>query len=84
MICIYTKYDLCEEPWSSGKGSRLATDRSWVRITMPGTRWKVSEARYYLEEKEERDPNWENPKIFKETINYNYLLALNNNILIMN
>ena len=43
--------NLGKEPWSSGQGKRLATDRSWVQILMPNNRVNVSKASNYIEEK---------------------------------
>ena len=34
---------------SSGQKRRLATERYWVRILGPDTRWNVNEASYYID-----------------------------------
>ena len=43
-ICFILNFNLKigKEPWSSGIERRLETERSWVQIRTPDTRWNVS------------------------------------------
>ena len=36
---VYHDKEITLEPWSSGYGSRLTFQRSWVRIPAPDTGW---------------------------------------------